>query len=371
MNANVKIENNSSKIDDIHRYITKRPKVITVGGGKGGVGKTLFSLLLGLGLVHKKKKVVIVDADFRSPSLNSLLKIKSPAISLKDFFSQKNININDVIQKTNFKNLDILGGITGVLGYTEYCFKHCSSLEKNLHNIDADFIIVDLESGTSIEAINLFLSADERIIIANPNPMSIQENYSFLKLCQFKKLRDIFKKKSNFFNLIKETYESNNSKNFQKLKKELEKLSLTNDRIKLDYLRPKLILNKIRNKNESGDALAFQIVCEDLLGVNLEFWGNIAYNNRMRSLIKNGNLKKLCSIKTISNVTNKLVDDFTTSKTLKNNGIRKRSIDYFNHDDITCSIQCKLWESCVYKNGGFPCKLKYMGFLCTSTETVQ
>ncbi|MBN2011976.1 P-loop NTPase [candidate division KSB1 bacterium] len=348
---------------------TGKPRVITVGGGKGGVGKTMFTVLLGLSLVKVNKRAVIVDADFRSPSMNSMLRVKTPQHSLKDFLSRQVADINAILQLTSFKNLRLISGATGILGMTEYCFSQCSHLISNLRSIDADFILIDLESGTSREAIDLFLTADERIIIANPNPMSLQENYAFLKLCQFKKLRDIFRRDPHMFSLIRRTFESNNSEDYQELKYELYEYSRLHSEISLDFLQPRLVLNMMRKPEEIMEIRAFQMVCRDLLDITLEYWGNIHYQDHMRTFVRSGDLQKLLSAKTIHTITQRLVNDVKIDGVLKRSDLKKQTINYFDRDDITCSSHCSHWNKCIYQRGGYPCKLKYMGFLCTSGET--
>jgi flagellar biosynthesis protein FlhG len=353
----------------VSRKEISRPRVITIGGGKGGVGKTMFTVLLGLSLIKADKRAVIVDADFRSPSMNSILRIKTPQHSLKDFFSRQVADINAILQMTPFQNLRLVSGATGILGMTEYCFSQCSHLINNLRNIDADYILIDLESGTSREAIDLFLTADERIIIANPNPMSLQENYSFLKLCQFKKLRDMFRNNPTMFSLIRTTFESNNSLDYQRLKSELIRFAEDHPEISLDFLQPRLVLNMMRKDDEDMEILAFQMVCKDLLGISLDYWGSIQYQEHMRSFVRTGDLQRLLSAKTIHAITQRLVNNVKIDGSLKRSHLKSHSIDYFDRNDVICSSHCSLWNNCMYQRGGYPCKLKYMGLLCTSGET--
>ncbi len=344
-------------------------RVITIGGGKGGVGKTMFTALLGLSLVQAKKRTVIIDADFRSPSMNSLLRVKTPQYSLKDFLSRQVADINAILQITQFKNLHLVSGATGVLGMTEYCFSHCSRLIDNLRNINADYILIDLESGTSREAIDLFMTADERIIIANPNPMSIQENYSFLKLCQFKKLRDTFKNTPHMFSLIRESYEGNSAAGLITLGRALREYQQQHPDISLDYFHPRVVLNMMRDQDEALEIRAFQLVCEELLGIRLDFWGSIDYQTDMRPAMRHGDLKQLLTIPTIQHITRKIIENRTNCVEVRRTVFQRQAFDFLNQEGITCSHHCTFWNNCEYQRGGFPCKLKYMGFLCSSAET--
>lgn len=51
-------------------------KIVASTGGKGGVGKTTFALLLSLSLKKKGNKVVLCDCDVECPNLHVLLNVK-------------------------------------------------------------------------------------------------------------------------------------------------------------------------------------------------------------------------------------------------------------------------------------------------------
>ena len=59
---NEQISYHSAKLQNILNPISNRPttKIIAVGGGKGGVGKTSFTVMLGIFLANANKKTVYI-----------------------------------------------------------------------------------------------------------------------------------------------------------------------------------------------------------------------------------------------------------------------------------------------------------------------
>ena len=57
---------------------------VAVGSGKGGVGKSTVTALLGVGLARRGKRVGILDADLTGPSIPRLLNLTDPAMPFGD-----------------------------------------------------------------------------------------------------------------------------------------------------------------------------------------------------------------------------------------------------------------------------------------------
>src|SRR5260370_9724849 len=60
-------------------------RIIAVGGGKGGIGKTLLTANLGIALAQRGFKVVLVDADSAGPKLHTRLGMSQPPVPLSDY----------------------------------------------------------------------------------------------------------------------------------------------------------------------------------------------------------------------------------------------------------------------------------------------
>jgi flagellar biosynthesis protein FlhG len=64
-------------------------RVISIGGGKGGIGKSLISANLGIELARRGKKVILVDADLGGANLHTTLGIDVPRRTLSDYIERR------------------------------------------------------------------------------------------------------------------------------------------------------------------------------------------------------------------------------------------------------------------------------------------
>ena len=60
--------------------------IIAVGGGKGGIGKSVICTNLAIGMALSGQKVVLVDTDFGASNLHALLGINNPLSGFQDLF---------------------------------------------------------------------------------------------------------------------------------------------------------------------------------------------------------------------------------------------------------------------------------------------
>src|SRR4051812_8546463 len=77
------------------------PKQIwAVGGGKGGVGKSLIAANISIALARAGKKVCAIDLDLGAANLHTCLGIEIPQVTLSDFFSRREPDIKNVLVPT-------------------------------------------------------------------------------------------------------------------------------------------------------------------------------------------------------------------------------------------------------------------------------
>ncbi|MBI2433938.1 MAG: P-loop NTPase, partial [Candidatus Hydrogenedentes bacterium] len=92
------------------------PEVLVVGGGKGGVGKTCFSVNAAVEIAKRGWRVVLMDADLSCSNVETVLGIRNSAQRLDDFFLQAGQkSLASIVQETEYANLRLIAGTSGLL----------------------------------------------------------------------------------------------------------------------------------------------------------------------------------------------------------------------------------------------------------------
>ncbi|WP_130807010.1 MinD/ParA family protein [Senegalia massiliensis] len=156
-------------------------KILTITSGKGGVGKTNFTINLALSLCKLGKKVVILDADIGFANVDILLGLV-PQYTLLDLL-YKDKEIMDLLVEGPY-GLKVIAGGTGLNDIMYLSDKETNKLINKFLKLEeiADFIIIDTSAGISEMSLNFIRSSDEIILITTPEPTSITDGYSMLKV---------------------------------------------------------------------------------------------------------------------------------------------------------------------------------------------
>ena len=160
----------------------KKPssRVLTITSGKGGVGKSNFTLNFALGLKAAGKKVVVLDLDLSTANINILMGI-TPKYSLIDVLHQ-NKSIWDVLEKGTAGIEYISGGldIQDLMDLDERKLLFFWNQIQQLQSY-ADLILLDTGAGVSKELVDFILASDETFMVTTPEPTSMADSYAVLK----------------------------------------------------------------------------------------------------------------------------------------------------------------------------------------------
>ena len=143
-------------------------KIISVANQKGGVGKTTTAINLSTILAKKGKKVLMIDADPQGNATSGVGVDKDVEISVYDLLID-NIELDEAIQKTKIKNLDICASNINLAGAEvqlvsmerrEYRLKEKIDPKKNTY----DYIIIDCPPSLGLITLNAFTASDSVLI---------------------------------------------------------------------------------------------------------------------------------------------------------------------------------------------------------------
>jgi len=158
---------------------------IAVVSGKGGVGKSNFSINFSTTLSGQSKKVVLIDMDIGMGNIHILLG-KSVPYNLKDYLVG-----DQPLESVMFDGPNDLqyisggSGLSGVMEWTDEMFTRLIEafeyLQKNF-----DYILFDMGAGATSQTLDLLMSVDDIIVITTAEPTSITDAYSMMKYIYYK-----------------------------------------------------------------------------------------------------------------------------------------------------------------------------------------
>lgn len=163
-------------------------RIYSVVSGKGGVGKTNFSINLGIKLQQMGKKVLIIDADIGMTNANIMLGIDTP-LNLGEFFQGK-CELDDIISKGP-EGLDLISGGSDMFLMEDMDIYSQQDMVNSLEKLDKyDIIIIDNGAGISKQSLTFSTFAHEMILVTTPEPTALMDAYRILKITSAYKLKE-------------------------------------------------------------------------------------------------------------------------------------------------------------------------------------
>jgi flagellar biosynthesis protein FlhG len=156
-------------------------RVFAVAGGKGGVGKSLLAANLGVFFARSGKNTSLIDADLGCPNLHSCLGLKGTRLGLSDFLKNRVATLNEAAVETGVESLKLVGGMRDHLTIPNLTYFEKKKLIAAIPDLPSDTVFLDLSAGTSFNTIDLFLASSVGVLLALPEPTSVENLYRFLR----------------------------------------------------------------------------------------------------------------------------------------------------------------------------------------------
>lgn len=166
-------------------------RVISITGGKGGVGKSTISVNLAISLAKIKKKVLLFDADLGLANIDVMLGL-SPQRTIHDFLSGK--CTLDEVCITGPYGIKILPAASGVQRMAELSSLESGELIRSFSSLssDFDFMLVDTAAGISNQVIDFTHASQDIMVVICNDPASLTDSYAVIKILHQKYLRSRF-----------------------------------------------------------------------------------------------------------------------------------------------------------------------------------
>lgn len=268
----------------------RSPRLLAVGGGKGGVGKTVLSANLATALALNGQRVIAVDMDLEGANLHTCLGRPAPHISLGDFVAQREEDLGKLALDTAIPNLRLIAGTHANLAEAQPGHLRRVRLIRALRQLDADYVVLDLGAGVHPASLDYFLVAEQALLVLTPEPTSVENAYTFLRAAFYRRLR-LAMVGHGVRRLVGQAMDQRNERGIRTpldLLREVEAQDPGEGARFVEamrQLRPKLVVNEVRSAQDIKLGFAVSKVCHRYFGIDAEYLGYVNHDDSVRKSI--------------------------------------------------------------------------------------
>ena len=260
-----------------------RIKLWSIGGGKGGIGKSMVSLGLGISLARLGKKVILIDGDLGGANLHTLMGVRYPHVTLEHFLMKKVDRLEDVIIPTQVEGIGLICGADDILGSANPTYSQKIRLLNQIEALPAQYVLLDLGAGTAFNLLDFFNYSPGKIVLFTSQTTSLQNAYGFIKSALYRKISRDLAKDHEVMDLLYQTEEGGKGSigTISELLAQLrETAPQSHDRLLqllADY-QIFLLANMVKSNTDLTAPEIINSVCTDFLSLKPEVMGHVYYD---------------------------------------------------------------------------------------------
>ena len=219
----------------------REPKYIALTSGKGGVGKTLFSINISDLLAKQGKRVLIIDGDFGLSNIHLMLGIAHDKNLVNVIKGEMTLEEIVIKIKDNVSFISSGSGVRELANMPEKQILSLISRIKEIAESDYDIVVFDTPPGIHDDTIAIVSAVDLPIVITTPEPTAVADAYALIKI-------------ANKQNGVKDFY---------------------------------VLVNKVSSREEGRKVYeSLNILCHKFTEAKIHFMGSIRYNkNIIRNIV--------------------------------------------------------------------------------------
>lgn len=264
-------------------------KLWSIGGGKGGIGKSIFTLGLGITLAQMGKKIILIDADLGGANLHTLMGVRYPPFTLEDFILKRVDRLEDIIIETQVEGIGLICGADDIMGAANPKFAQKIRLLNQLEDLPADLVLLDLGAGTSFNVLDFFNYSAGKIAVFTNQSTSLQNVYGFIKSALFRFLSREFSRDEEILLLLQQAgsrlsklnsvgdilnhLQGKNGEKFTRLKQLIDRFEIF------------LVVNMVKTEMDRKAAQVIQKVCKDFLNLETHIFGSLVHDPEVEKAV--------------------------------------------------------------------------------------
>jgi len=266
-------------------------KLWSIGGGKGGIGKSIVSLGLGISLARLGKKVILIDGDLGGANLHTLMGVRYPHVTIEHFLMKKVERLEDTIIRTGVEGIGLICGADDILGAANPTYAQKVRLLNQIEALPAQYVLLDLGAGTAFNLLDFFNYSPGKIVLFTSQITSLQNAYGFIKSALYRKISWEFAKYNEVINLLYPYAENDEPSGIGTVSELLshlrEKAPQQHDRLTrlLKDYQIFLMANMVKSNTDLKSPEIIQSLCNNFLSLQPEIIGHVSFDTAIEAAV--------------------------------------------------------------------------------------
>jgi flagellar biosynthesis protein FlhG len=274
-------------IEEFESTVPAGPRIWAIGGGKGGVGKSVVTTNLATAVARTGARVVVIDADLGGANLHTMVGVPSPKRNLSDFIGRRVSSLSEILTPTPIDNLWLVSGAKALLETANPNYSQKGKILNHIRKLDVDHVFLDLGAGTAFNVLDFFLVARKGVIVVVPEATSVENAYFFIKAAYFRKLKRA-KPRAQVKAAIDEVMKSDARKSVRTPRDLMARVMAVDPEAgaalmeEASTFSPTVIVNRVERSEQARLGIEMGSACRDYFGIQLRCLGTLPFDNLVR-----------------------------------------------------------------------------------------
>ena len=337
-----------------------RAKLWAIAGGKGGVGKSVLTVLMAVSLARAGKRVVIVDVDFNGPNQRQLFSLRRSSPDIWTLLAE-NQPIRTAALATSVPNLRLITAPEQMHHADRVNILHHIRFISALRHLDADYVLLDFGPRTDLHELGYFHTADLNLIVSTAEPTAMENLSRFIKTVLKHKwllvLNSLNAAGSDRFDEVE-----GSTPLIQQMMDHFIKMQIPAEEMMrrvMGSFSLRVLFNQVRDAHFQPQMKLLNAYLQHEIGLAVEIAGVVPYDAAIHTAIRVNRLFSLAADLPIMQRIDHLVHDLCRIKNQQLLAYQRAEAAVVRDDSaLMCGVWCSAWGDCNFQDPGHICLVK-------------
>jgi flagellar biosynthesis protein FlhG len=341
----------------------RRAKLWAIAGGKGGVGKSVLTALLGVALARSGKQVVIVDADFDGANQRQLFDLRQASPNIWRLVDSQQ-SLSKASLATQVPNLRLITAPELAHNADDANILRRIRFIRALRYLDAEYVLLDFGPRTDLRELTYFLAADLNLVVSTAEPTAMENLAKFIKAVIKQKLQLAVDSLSSGSSTRMFTGDDETPL-VQQAMSHLRQVQIPAEEMMrrvTGSFSLRVLFNQVSDDHYRKDMGLLNSYLAHEVGLGAEIGGALPFDPAIRAAVRANKLFALDPAAPVMRKMDEIIHSLCQIKnqepaSYKLKQTPARSIDA---SALICGTWCPAWGDCNFQNPGNVCPVKNM-----------